>query len=145
MLPSLFFGLFLIALASVLLVMHALARRAAEHGKLSERDLVFARRRYRRRLHVCLLLAVVGAGLIGGNLMNHPLLAGGYWLCVVVLVGWIGLLAMTDLMDSRLHFRTLRDEHTVEHTALKAELAKYLAEQGADSAADSCPPRKSGV
>src|SRR5687768_12055518 len=99
MLPSLIFGLFVIALASVMLVLHTQAHRAANDGS-AERGVVFARRRYRRRLQVCILLAVIGAAIIGGDLVHRPLLAVGYWLCVLGLVCWIAFLAVVDLMGS---------------------------------------------
>ena len=139
MLPSLLFGLFIISLAGGMYALHTRARRAAEHSGASERDIDFARRRFRRRAQVCLLLGVVGAAIIGGNWMNHPLLAAGYWFCVLVLLGWMAVLAVVDLIGSRAHFQTLHDEQAVERAALRAELAKYLPAKEVDSLAGRAP------
>jgi peptidoglycan/LPS O-acetylase OafA/YrhL len=139
MLPTVLFGLFIILLAGGMYALHVRARQAAEHSEASERDVDFARRRFRRRAQVCLLLGVVGAAIIGGNWMNHPLLAAGYWLCVLALLGGMAILAVVDLIGSRTHFQTLHDEQAVERAALRAELEKYLPAKEVDALAGRRP------
>jgi hypothetical protein len=135
----LLFGLLIISVAGGMYAIHARARRAANYEGASERDLDFARRRYRRRGQICLLLAVVGAAIIGGHWMNEPLLAAGYWLCVLALLGGMSALAVLDLIGSRAHFQTLQDEQSVERAALRAELEKYLPAKEVDSLAGPRP------
>lgn len=135
MLANLLFGGFLIALAAAMYFIHRRARQAAERESPTQHDLRFAQRQYRRRARVCLLLAVVGVAIIAGSYMTHPVLAACYWLCVVLLVFWIGWLALADLLGSQARLRELRDDHVAEHAALHAELAKYLPDQQGDSPA----------
>lgn len=131
MLANLLFGLFLIALAAAMFFVHWRARHSAEQEAPTQHELRFAHVQYRRRARVCLLLAVVGVAIIAGAYMTHPALAAGYWLCVVLLVVWIGWLALADLLGSHAHLRELRDDHLAQHAALRAELARHLpAKQG---------------
>lgn len=130
MLVNLIFGLFLIALAGAMLLVHRrAARRAAERDDLDDDEFAFTRKQHRRRVGVCVILAVVGTAIICGALVTHPLLAAGYWSCVVLLVFWMAWLALADLMGSQTQLRRLRDEHQAEHDKLRAELAKYLPAQ----------------
>lgn len=131
MLANLIFGLFLIALAAAMFFFHRRTQLAAEQETLTQHELRFARLQYRRRVRVCVLLAVVGAAIIAGVYMTHPVLAACYWMCVVLLVFWIGWLALADLLGSHAHLRELHDDQLAQHAALRAELARHLpAKQG---------------
>lgn len=139
MLPNLLFGSSLIALALSLLFLHWRNQRADKQGEHGDEQREYSQAQYHRRMRVGLLLAVVGLAIIAGAYMTHPLLSAAYWLCVVLLVCWIGWLAVVDLAGSRSQLQKLREQHAAEYDALRTELARHKAAKAARPRNDGFP------
>ncbi|MDE0734712.1 MAG: hypothetical protein OSB47_02750, partial [Pirellulaceae bacterium] len=71
--------------------------------------------------------------VVGLLLMGSPLVAGIlnqviFWIVVLVLVCFVGLLAMADLQSSRNHLEELEAEQLVAYGKLKQELDRFRQE-----------------
>lgn len=108
-------------------VWHVRSWRAAQRLSMPAAELAFRRRQFRRRLQTSALLACAAASLIFGQLIparEHPGWFGAFWLAVVVLIGWITLLAIGDIAASWLHLRGATAEREGARARLQAELER---------------------
>ena len=96
------------------------------NSSLDPRDLRASRAQYLRRMRAS---GTIGA--IGGLLMLNPIVPRKplvftlYVLLLVVLCGWIFLLAMVDSFATSLRLRRTRRDHASLESKLEAELQKY--------------------
>lgn len=121
--------LFFLAVACVLLVMHSRAWRAARDvGDAEERD--YRRRQFRRRMQTSGMLALAAAALLVGQAIPRKApvaLVIGYWGGVVLLVVWIGLLAVADIICIKQYYGRIRADHLVQRAKLQAQLRRAQA------------------
>ena len=112
---------------------------------LENRQRDHLRRRYRRRIQTSTMLGVVGVAILGGRLF--PPDQGGaaliiYWSCVALLVLWMALLAMADIVSTRLYFGRLRRDVEVQRTVLEAQLRRKTAGESRKSGPADRPADK---
>lgn len=112
-----------LVLVSILLsVAHLRAWRADDHGGLGERDRNFHARRFRRRLQASVMVGVIGLLLLGDLWLGDGWAALIYWSGVLLLLGWLLLLAASDWLASRVHFRGQIDRLRHERALLQADI-----------------------
>ena len=115
------------AIAAVLILSHVLSwqkfqQEAAGKDKI-ETD--YRARQYRRRLQVSAMLGIAAVAMLIGLLISwrdYPSVFVFWWTGIVVLVGWIILLAMADALATRRFFRRVRQERAVEEARWQAKL-----------------------
>ena len=128
------FALFVCAAAAVLLVAHVRSwrrfRRRTEHGK----DYEYYRVRHRRRLQTSGMLGLLGIMLLVGHWVDSPPLPRWvtivYWGFALLLVVWVGLLALLDILATRLHFARARQDVLVERARLESQLRRLQQRKG---------------
>ena len=120
------FSFILIAIALSLLWLHRRSWLAAKQSNLSEEDLQFASRQFRRRAQTSGLIIVVALVMLGGVWVERPLPTLLVWGGVTLLVLWICVLAAADWLHTRAYFHRVRDEHIAERAALEAEMRRVV-------------------
>jgi hypothetical protein len=112
-----------------LLAWHVKSWREADHGGLGENEHRFHARRYRRRVQASAMVGVIGLLLLGELWLKDPRVMVLYWSGVVLLLVWLLLLAASDWLASRVHFRTHLDRLQQERNLLKAEINRFQRER----------------
>jgi sterol desaturase/sphingolipid hydroxylase (fatty acid hydroxylase superfamily) len=143
------FVLFLLLCAAGLMAWHVRAWRAQRLRKLEPNERDFLRRQFRRRMQTSAMLALIAATLPVGQWLvqmgaenkgtNWPKWAIAFWGLVILLVVWVGFLALADLWATRLFFGRLRHRYWLEKTRLEAELRRIHGAGG-----NGKPPGDSG-
>ncbi len=96
-------------------------------GEVDPLELKYHRRQCRRRVQSSAMIGLVGLLILIGHFMRppvSPLLAGLFWIGVILLVGWTGLLALLDMLATRLFYAGARQTNAVEQVRLKAALRR---------------------
>jgi hypothetical protein len=144
---SIVVGLLLVLVAwwlvrSHLLGWHAVRQRANE---LDPEEIDFRRRQTRRRIQTSTMLGLVGIAMLVGRLLivwrAPPTLILLFWGGVVLLVLWLGVLAVADMVATRYYFNRLREKYLVEQARLQAQLRRMERTRG-NGQADEEPKRK---
>lgn len=130
------FAAFLLAASGLLLWIHQRAWQLAQREGLDERNFDFRRRQYRRRMQASAMIAVVGVAVLGSLAVTDPIMTAILWIVVLVLVGWMLLLAFADMISSMLHYKQLRAEYAAEHASLQAQLERSRKREGNGQAQD---------
>lgn len=137
-------SLLLLAASAVMLGLHVRAWRRVQNEQLDEREHDFRRRQFRRRMQTSAMLGVLAVAILIGHWITSPPLPPlaplVFWGVVVLVVLWMGMLAMADLVVTRLHFRRLRDGYLVQQARLQAELRRIQSTQ----ANGKTPPTEAG-
>ena len=136
---SILFGLFLIAFAVMMLVRNQAAWRSAQTDALEGSEREFLSRQHRRRRQTCVMIAIVGVAVILGIWVTDVRAAAAYWLGVVLLVCWMALLAVVDLVATRMHFGRLHRDQQAERIVLEAELDQ-IRRRGSNGRPRNEPP-----
>jgi Flp pilus assembly protein TadB len=96
--------------------------------RLEPSEYDFRRRQLRRRSQTSAMLGLVGIGMLIGRLLivwrAAPLVVVVFWLGVMGLLVWLALLAVADIVSTRLYFSRLRQNYMVEQARLKAQLRR---------------------
>lgn len=79
------------------------------------------------------MIGMVGLAVLYGQTLSVSVGALVYWLVVVLVVLWIILLALADVLATRMHLARVRRDMMVEQACLDAELRRS---RGADVDAD---------
>ncbi|HID78528.1 MAG TPA: hypothetical protein EYP56_21370 [Planctomycetaceae bacterium] len=122
--------LVLLGFATALLVAHVRAwqRVRCRADQLGVRELAFRRSQFRRRMQTSAMLAVLAIGLLVGRWIQSPPVAPLifliYWMVVLLLVIWMGLLAVADIASTKHHYGRIRDGYVIEQARLEAELRR---------------------
>lgn len=135
-------GLLLLGLSGLLIDAHRRTWRAVQAGdKLEERDLRAARAQYLRRLRASGTIGVLGALLIVHPLVpQKPLWFTLYVLLLVLLCGWMFLLALVDGFAASLRVRRARRERESLEAKLNRELRDARQQhQSVENAPKSVP------
>lgn len=94
---------------------------------LDDRERKHLQRRFRRRLQATGLLVIIGILIPVGDIemlfADRPVLFALYWLTVIVLVMWVGLLAVGDLASTRAHSRISLSRLEQKQRELEREVA----------------------
>lgn len=81
-------------------------------------------------MQTAVMLGLVGLVMLAGNWIAQPgvdvVFAIGYWVVLLVLLGWILLLTLIDYTSTRLHFGRLQRNYQIEELRLRSELARLL-------------------
>ncbi len=99
---------------------------------LQPRDRDHLRRRHRRRMQTSTMLGFVGVAILAGRLFppDDPSVATVlYWCGVILLVFWMALLALADMVSTRIHYGGQRRKVDNERTKLEAQLQRLRADQ----------------
>ncbi|WP_425614822.1 hypothetical protein NA78x_004701 [Anatilimnocola sp. NA78] len=112
----------LVLTSIVLVIGHLRAWRAADHGGLGEQEREFHSRRFRRRVQASAMLGVIGLLLVGDLWLRTGWPALLYWSGVLLLLGWLLLLAVSDWLASRVHFRQQINRLQGERALIQADL-----------------------
>jgi len=128
---STLFGLALLVASSGLMAWHVRMWRRAERQSQGSQGLDYYRRQYRRRMQTSALLALVAVAIFVGQFITRPpLLVLLFWCGVVLVLCWIGLLAVADVVATKLHFAQLRAHYRVEEAKLQMELRRLQGARG---------------
>jgi len=133
---SILVGLLLIFAAGCFVRWHVSAWRALGEraSQLDVEEIDFRRRQLRRRTQTSVMLGLVGIGMLVGRLLivwrAHPTLILLFWGGVVLLVLWLGLLAVADMVATRYYFGRLRQSCLVEQARLRAQLRRMERTRG---------------
>ncbi len=111
---------------------------------LQPRERDHLRRRHRRRMQTSTMLGFVGVAILAGRLFppdDPSLVTIFYWTGVALLVLWMALLALADMIATRVHYGSQRRKAEGERDRLKAQLRRLEAEQkgGASDQPDRNP------
>jgi hypothetical protein len=132
----------LLALAMALIAWNVRSWHRAQHEEAGDaEELDFSRRQFRRRVQVSGMLAVLAVGLMIGQLIPHlrqPTLFVLFWFGMLLLVGWIVILALGDMLVNRRRLAKFQRQRHAEEARLAAELERIRGqfpdrnESGAD-------------
>ncbi len=121
-------SLLLLACAGGLIYAHVRTWRRAIGCAPTREELAFRRRQFRRRMQTSAMMAALAVALLVGQwltgLVESPWFAIIYWLAVLILVGWVGLLALVDVLATKLHYDRVRHGYVLERAKLEAELRR---------------------
>ena len=136
--PALVFGAFLIVTGSLMLWYQLRSRRAsAEDFKLNPRDRRFLDTRGRRRTQVAGLIILIGVMFpVGDSLIpwkDAPTTFAIYWLIVLALSFWTMLLAIGDMLATRMHTKVSLDRLKSQQKDLEDAVSKMRQEHAKSS------------
>jgi hypothetical protein len=127
-LSSFVVAVLLVLSSAGLIAWHVRHWNRLDRAELEERELRFRRRQFRRRLQTSAMLGLLGAAIFGGQLLLNAVVPKRfqvyYWIGVLVLVLWIGLLAIADMVATTFYYSRARSDFVVQHARLQAELRK---------------------
>ena len=126
----------LLGCAAALMLSHVRTWRHAIGYAGTREELDYRRRQYRRRMQTSGMMAVLAIALFVGEWLTDTIASRWfpiiYWLAVMVLVGWVGLLALADIFSTKLHYDRLRHGAMLERAKLEAELRRVERSQAND-------------
>ncbi|WP_437200747.1 hypothetical protein [Planctomicrobium sp. SH664] len=122
-LPALLFGSALILGAVGLLVAQYRGRQRISEV-VDSRERTYLQRRSSRRSQIAGMILLIGVMIMAGdslmtNWRKAPMTFGVFWLTVILLALWVGLLAMGDLLATRSFMR--RELSQLERRQLELE------------------------
>lgn len=142
--PSLLFGGFLILLGSGLAV-----QQKRLHGRIANADPATSfpeERQHRRRLQIAILLILVGVLIPLGDLLpffrRSPMAFVVFWGGILLLVGWICLLALADFADARAQLGRVQRQLHQQKRELEVELNRIRSASAAASTEERDSLRK---
>lgn len=115
------FAAALILIGAGLVVWNLKVYRAASAG-VSEDEHDFLRRQLRRRLQASTMMLLLGPAILGGDLIKSSLSGMFYWGLVLLIVFWMGVLALADILATQYHYGRQRDRQALELARMKADL-----------------------
>jgi hypothetical protein len=109
--PALAVAVALVGIGVSLMTSHVRSwRRQRTDPTLDEQDRVYYHRRYRRRMQISAMLAILGVLIGMGDAMlpfqgKHPIPTTLYWIGVLLMTGWVMLLGFGDLLSTAAYGR----------------------------------------
>lgn len=137
---SIGFAIFLLAVCGGLLSWQCLSARGALRADTDAETRDYLLQQRRRRTYTSLLVGLVGLAVLGSLAVNKPAYAIAYWGCVTALVLWMGLLAVADILSTRLYYRRRLRREAAKHAALRAELERLRPREGNGNGRPRKPP-----
>lgn len=128
------FSLVIVLAAIGLCVWHVRVWRSMRQGPLDQAEFDYRRRQFRRRIQASAMLGLLGLAVLGGGLMMawrlNPLALTLYWIAVILVLGWLALLAVADMVATKHYYSRVRDRYAVEQAQLNVELRRLQGLQG---------------
>jgi hypothetical protein len=125
---------FLVLATVVLMISHVRAWRGFQREDLTEEELDFRRRQFRRRMQTSGMLGLMAVAVAVGYFLiiwfRSGWLALLFGIVLIAMVCWIGLLAIVDVWATKHHFSRMRDRCIVEQAKLRAEINRMEAFRG---------------
>lgn len=126
--------LLLLLCAVGLMISHVRTWRRARRQELQPDELDYRRRQYRRRMQTSAMLGLLAVAIFVGQLITGRIESKAFLLCywglVLLVLGWVGLLAVADILATKHHFGRLRQAYRLEQVKLQAELRRIQAARG---------------
>ena len=125
--------MFLLLCATGLMISHLRTWRRLQQGELEAEEFDYHRRQFRRRTQTSGLLGLLAVAIFVGRLIlttGPPLLVLIFWIGVLLVLGWMALLALVDIWATKHHFGRLRQTYLIEEAKLQAELRRIRAARG---------------
>lgn len=115
---------FLLICATFLMIAHTRTWQAAQRESLDELELEYRRRQFRRRMQSSAMLAILAPILFFGQWVDRlsPIIATLYWGGTLLLVCWLGLLAVADIIATKHYFGRIRQNCIIEQAKLQAKM-----------------------
>ncbi len=136
-------SLLLLLCAAGLMASHVRAWRRIRQQEPPPEDFDYRRRQYRRRMQTSAMLGLLAVAIFVGQLISSRIesrfFALGYWGAVLLVVGWVALLAAVDMLATKHHFNRLRQTYFVEQAKLHAQLHRIQASRGNGKASKEDP------
>jgi uncharacterized membrane protein YcjF (UPF0283 family) len=134
---SLSISVFLLAFATVLMVWHVRAWRGAQARPMDDREREYRRRQFRRRMQTTAMLAGLALALPVGQWVMKPWPKVGVvvWGLVLVILIWIAMLALADIVATKIYYGRLHDQFLIEQARLKGELRRIESKLGSNGKA----------
>ncbi|QDU58466.1 hypothetical protein [Aeoliella mucimassa] len=128
------FALLLLVISGLMLDQHRRTWLEAKHSdSIDNRDQRAARAQYLRRMRASGAIGVIALLLIVKPIVpREPLLFTLYVLVLVVLCGWIFMLALVDSFATQLRLRRSRRETASLEAKLEAELQEFRKQHEKD-------------
>jgi hypothetical protein len=124
-------SLFLLACSAGLMVWHVRSWRAAQAEQTEAAELDYRRRQFRRRVQSTAMLAILAVAISVGQVLTTWIVSRPFailfWLGVLLLLGWMGLLAVADIIATKFHYERISREYRIEQAKLQAELRRIQA------------------
>jgi hypothetical protein len=118
----------LVAFAARMIRSHAIAWRALEgDSSLEPCERQYHHRQLRRRFQTSAMLGILGIAVLVGQLLRPPVPRAvilAYWAATVLLSSWIVLLAVADMVSTRMFFGRIHHGYLVEATRLRREFRR---------------------
>jgi len=116
---------FLLTVSSGLLVWHIRSWRQVQQQDPRPADFDYRRRQFRRRTQSTTMLAILAVALFFAQFLPpRPLVTGAYVGALVLVIFWVGLLALADVVATKQHFGRLRHDCLIEQAKLQAEMRR---------------------
>ena len=144
--PALIVGVVLIASGSFAIRSHMRSwRRQQNDPTFADRDREYYQRRYRRRMQMSAILVILGILIgVGDALLpfqkRHPIPVSLYWIGVLLLTGWLILLALADLVSAFAYGRVELARVRQKHRELERQVIEFKHRQVEDSGSSGAPP-----
>ena len=100
-------------------------RRFQNQEDVDSQENVYLRRRYRRRKQTNILLGCIGIALFVGSMITEKWTFVVFWCCVLLAVLWVLLLGLLDALDTRMHYRGLKDQYRQQQELLRREVDAF--------------------
>jgi hypothetical protein len=131
---SILISLVLLLSSGGLMAWHVAAWRRLWSHEAEARERHYRRRQFVRRMQTSAMLGLLGVAIIVGQVLTPWLrslmFTVLFWGGVLVLVLWMGLLALADIVATQQHFGRLHNETLVERAKLQAEARRLQAGRG---------------
>jgi Na+/H+ antiporter NhaD/arsenite permease-like protein len=142
-LSSALVSVFLLICTAGLMTLHVRTWRKAQRQELEADGLDYRRRQFRRRVQTSALLGLLAVAIfVGPFITGPPVVVFAFWGVVLLVVCWVALLAVVDVIATKIHFDRLREKYLVEQAKLQAELRRLQATRGNGRAAGRPPGPK---
>jgi UDP-N-acetylmuramyl pentapeptide phosphotransferase/UDP-N-acetylglucosamine-1-phosphate transferase len=127
-------SLCLLLFAAWFMFSHVRNWRAYQLQNLAPEDLDYRRRQYRRRMQTSAMLGLLAVAMFAWKLLSEWLQS--FWfstvflLAILLLLCWVGLLALVDVWATNHHFGRLRHRCAIEQAKLEVELRRAQSVRG---------------
>ena len=134
-------ALLMVAVSVLLGVGHLRAlRRAVAAPSGDEKQQRFVRGQFRRRAQTSAMIGLVGVLIFAGFWIDQGIMGLVYWCGIVLLVIWIMLLAVVDMIATRIHFARLTRDNAFQQTRLRHVLREAESQRKRQQGNGSADP-----
>lgn len=127
----------LCVLGGGLLIWHIAVWRERKADEADPSELNFYWRQFRRRMQASSLMVVLGCAILASELIQSQLVGVIYWAAVLLLVFWMGVLALADIIATQYHFGREKQRIQLSRARLEAEFNDRAAKPKSVQAAET--------